>query len=88
MEATITRKKPLKTLPYTRKLTGEEIEELLKNWDYDPHRFDDDDLDDPAPIYDQYGNPTVETMDALYEEEHGLGEETTIEELFAWVDSL
>ena len=43
MNATMTKKIPLKTLPYTRKLTDNEIEELLKNWDYDPHRFDDED---------------------------------------------
>lgn len=84
----LTTKSGVRVLPFTRKLTGEEIEELLKDWEYDPHRFDDDDLDTPAPIYDQYGNPTVETMDAFYESENGLCEETTLDELFGWVDSL
>lgn len=73
------------TLPYTRKLTSEEIDKLLDNWDYDPHRFDDDDdyEDEISPIFDNYGNPTVEMMDALYEAEHDLGEAVTLEELFA-----
>lgn len=84
----LTTESGVRVLPFTSKLTGEEIEALLQEWEYDPHRFDDDDLDTPAPIYDKYGNPTVETMDAFYESEHGLGEETTLEELFAWVDSL
>lgn len=53
----------------------------------DPHRFDDDDIDTPAPIYDQCGNPTVETMDAFYESENGLCEETTLDELFEMLNT-
>ena len=92
MEAVLDRpKQKVLTLPFTRKLTPEELDELLDNWEYDPHRFDDYDADDSAelsPIYDRYGNPTVETMDAMYESLHGIGEETTLEELQAWADSL
>ncbi|MBR0256750.1 MAG: hypothetical protein IJQ58_03350 [Synergistaceae bacterium] len=85
MKAVLTKpKKKLLTLPYTRKLTGEEIEALLDSWDYDPHRFDDDDYDDEiAPLFDEYGNPTVAMMDAFYEDRHDLGETVTLEELFA-----
>ncbi|MBR1657742.1 MAG: hypothetical protein IJ697_04670 [Synergistaceae bacterium] len=78
----------VRVLPFKRKLTGKEIEELLKHWDYDPNRFDNDDLDTPSPVYDEYGNPTVETMDAFYEEEHGIGEETSLDELLVWSSGL
>ena len=44
--------------------------------------------DKPAPIFDKYGNPTPETLQAFYEIENGLTEETTLEELQAWIDSL
>ncbi|MBQ7154506.1 MAG: hypothetical protein IJR85_02985 [Synergistaceae bacterium] len=90
MEAVLDRpKQKVLTLPFTRKLTPEELDELLDNWEYDPNRYDDyDDDDEIRPVYDRYGNPTVETMDAMYESLHGLGEETTLEELQAWVDSL
>ena len=44
--------------------------------------------DKPAPIFDRYGNPTPETLQAFYEIENGLTEETTLEELQAWIDSL
>lgn len=81
-------KSGVRVLPFTRKLTPEEFAEILENWEYDPNRFDDDDLDTPAPIYDAYGNPTVETIDAMYESLHGLCEAVTLEELSGWVDGL
>ena len=46
------------------------------------------DENEPAPIFDKYGNPTPETLQAFYEVEHGLTEETTLEDLQAWIDSL
>ena len=73
----------------TRKLTEEEIEELIENYDYNSSVYDEDD-DSTAldPVYDIYGNPTESTIRALYESRHGIGEETTLNELLAWVDSL
>lgn len=32
----LTTKSGVRVLPFTRKLTGEEIEELLKDWEYGP----------------------------------------------------
>ncbi|MBQ7219496.1 MAG: hypothetical protein IJS28_00795 [Synergistaceae bacterium] len=73
----------------TRKLTPEEIEQLIENYDYDPSVYDDDDdSTELDPVYDIYGNPTESTIRALYEGRNGIGEETTLDELLAWVDSL
>ena len=82
MEAVLERPRTKWTAP-TRKLTEEEIEEILANWDYDPSYYDDDDSDEVAPIWDKYGNPTRETLDAMYESRHGLCEEMTVEEAIA-----
>ena len=71
----------------TRKLTDEEIEELIETYDYDPE-YEEDENREPEPIYDEFGNPTRDTIAALYENRHGLTTPTTLDELFAWVDSL
>ena len=79
MEAVIERKK--QSYKFDHKLTDEEIEEVLENWNYDPSYYDeDDDSDVPAPVFDKYGNPTRETLDAMYEERHGIGYVMTVEE--------
>ncbi|MBQ3458770.1 MAG: hypothetical protein IJG30_07415 [Synergistaceae bacterium] len=79
MEAVIERKK--QSFLFDHKLTDEEIEEVLENWNYDPSYYDeDDDSDVPAPVFDKYGNPTRETLDAMYEERHGIGYVMTVEE--------
>ena len=73
-----------------RKLTDEEINELIENYDYDPRYLDPDydDGKDLEPIYDRFGNPTESTVRALYESRHNIGETISVEELFDWVDSL
>ena len=79
MEAVIERKN--QSFLFDHKLTDEEIEEVLENWNYDPSYYDeDDDSDVPAPVFDKYGNPTRETLDAMYEERHGIGYVMTVEE--------
>ena len=72
-------------LPFTRKLTDDELGEIIDNWEYDPNRYDNDVEDyEPHPFYDEYGNPSVEHLDAIYEGQHGIGSEPmTLEELFA-----
>ena len=88
MEAVIT--KPKQSYVFDRKLTDEEIEELIENYDYDP-KYLDPDYDDGGtelePVYDKYGNPTEATIRAMYEDRHDLTEgPMTIDELFAdWV---
>ncbi|MBR0317376.1 MAG: hypothetical protein IJQ99_10975, partial [Synergistaceae bacterium] len=44
--------------------------------------------DKPAPIFDRYGNPTPETLQAFYEIENGLTEEMTLEEFNAQLDEI
>ena len=84
MEAVVETKKNTWKAP-ERKLTDEEIEEILANWVYDPSYYDDydDDSDVPAPVWDKYGNPTRETLDAMYESRHGIGYVMTLEEAIA-----
>ena len=66
---------------FDHKLSPEELEEVLANWEYDPSYYDDDDdCDTPAPLWDIYGNPTRETLDAMYEDRHDIGETMTWEE--------
>ena len=71
---------------FDHKLTPDEINEILENYDYQP--YDEDDDSEVMPIYDKFGNPTRDTFDAMYESRHGIGEIVTIEELQKWVDSL
>ena len=84
METVLERKK---WVAPTRKLTAEEIEALIENYDYDPNWDDgiDDDDDDCEiePLYDKYGNPSESMIRSFYESRHGLGEVVTLEELFA-----
>lgn len=83
MEAILERRKNTWTAP-KRKLTEEEIEEILADWVYDPEYYDDDDDSDvPAPLWDEYGNPTRESLDAMYEARHGIGYVMTVDEAIA-----
>ncbi|MBQ9388723.1 MAG: hypothetical protein IJU07_00925 [Synergistaceae bacterium] len=89
MEALLER--PTKTTKWvkpTRKLTEDEIEDLIENYDYDPSVYDDDDSTELDPIYDVYGNPTESTIRAIYEGEHGITTSTTLDELLDWIDKL
>lgn len=70
---------------FDRKLSDEELRELLDNYDYDPD-YDYDSDPSSAYIFDRFGNPTRATLDAFYETEHGLTETVTLEELFAEFD--
>lgn len=82
MEAVMTR--VAQDCLFDHKLTPEELEEVLANWDYDPRYYDDDDDDDcdvPAPLWDIYGNPTRETLDAMYESRHGIGYVMTLDDM-------
>ena len=82
MEAVLDR--PAKNSLFDRKMTDEEIEEILEHWNYDPSYYDDDDeSDEPSPVWDKYGNPTRETLDAMYEARHGIGYVMTVEEAVA-----
>ena len=70
----------------TRRLTDEEIEEILANWDYDPDydgEYEEYNENGLPLIDDEFGNPTYGTFEAMYETRHGLGEEVTLEELLA-----
>ena len=83
MTAVIERMTAKKDCLFDHKLTPDELEEVLANWDYDPSYYDDDDCDVPSPLWDIYGNPTRETLDAMYESRHGIGYVMTVEEAIA-----
>ncbi len=53
---------------------------------YEEELFTEDEEYKPVPIFDKYGNPTPETLEAFYESEHGLTEPVTFEELIAWAN--
>ena len=89
MEALSEKKK--QSYIFDRKLTDEEIRELIDNFDYESYSAEVDGNDDyvPAPVWDKFGNPTRDTIAAKYEEEHGLIDgPMTIEEFFAELDAL
>ena len=58
---------------------------LTKNFseDYKIHYTEDE---EPEPLFDIYGNPTPETLQAFYEVENGLTEEVSLDELRAWAN--
>ena len=88
MDSVLDRQKTSWVKP-TRKLTEAEIKELIDNYDYDPNVYDEDDYSTELdPVYDAYGNPTESTIRAMYESRHGIGEETTLDELLAWANNL
>ncbi len=67
-----------------RVLTDDEIEELIQTFDYESYEkeaYGNDDYE-PAPIYDRFGNPTRDTIAALYESRHDIGDDMTLEEFF------
>ncbi len=85
MEAVTERKR--QSYKFDRKLTDEEISQLIENYDYDPKYADPDYFDEnepDEPIWDEFGNPTEATIRAKYEALHDIGTEPmTIDELFA-----
>ena len=90
MEAAMT--KPKQSYVFDRKLTDEEIRELIDNFDYDAwledYYNDDDDATEPEPVWDRFGNPTRDTIAAKYEAEHGLCEAMTFEEFCEELDEV
>ena len=88
MEAVLT--KPKQSYVFDRKLTPEEIQELVDNYDYDPSVYDNDDYSGDATIlFDKYGNPTEDMIRSKYEIENGYTEGPfTLEEFFDELDEL
>ena len=86
MEEVVAR--PKQSYVFDRKLTDEEIEELIENYDYDPKYLDPDydDENDDGVLWDKFGNPTESMIRMKYEERNGLdtySEPMTLDELFA-----
>ena len=66
MEAITEKKK--QSYVFDRKLTDEEIHELVENYDYTP------DFEDDGVLWDKFGNPTESMIRWTYERNHGLDE--------------
>ena len=60
--------KPKQSYVFDHKLTAEEIEQLIENYDYDP------DFEDDGVLFDGYDNPTESMIRWEYEKRHGLAE--------------
>ncbi len=90
METVTERKK--QSYKFDRKLTDEEIAQLIENYDYDPKYADPDYFDEnepDEPIWDEFGNPTEATIRAKYEALHDIGERSmTLDEFDSWLDEL
>ncbi|MBQ4402454.1 MAG: hypothetical protein IJJ91_00465 [Synergistaceae bacterium] len=84
MEAVMEKKK--QSYVFDRKLTDEEIHELVENYEYEP------DVEDNGVLWDRFGNPTESMIRWTYERNHGLdelSEPMTLEELAAdWAQML
>ncbi|MBQ3447738.1 MAG: hypothetical protein IJG37_08860 [Synergistaceae bacterium] len=72
----------------TRKLTDEEIEELIETYDYDP-AYDQDEEREPEPMFDRFGNPTRDTIASMYEVRNGIHPHLmTLEEFHDWMNEV
>lgn len=60
--------RPKQSYKFDRKLTDEEIERLIEDYEYTPEYEDDG-----GAIWDKYGNPTEATIRAMYEGRHDIG---------------
>ncbi|MBQ6970944.1 MAG: hypothetical protein IJP86_01165 [Synergistaceae bacterium] len=70
---------------FDRKLTEEEIRELVDSYEYDPEHYPDD----GGRIWDEFGNPTEATICAWYESDHGITEGPFTDEEFGdWLDEV
>lgn len=70
---------------FDRKLSDEEIHELVENYEYEPE-FEDDGV-----LWDKFGNPTESMIRWTYERDHGLDEVSepmTLEEFGDWLDEV
>ena len=85
MEAVLT--KPKQSYVFDRKLTQDEIQALVDNYEYDPSIYDNEyDLGDGI-LFDKYGNPSEALIRSHYETEHGYTEGPfTLEEFDAELD--
>lgn len=63
------------------------IKNPVKNYklDLDYNNYDDG---EPEPLFDEYGNPMPETLEAFYEIENGLTEKMTLDEFLAWTNEV
>ena len=90
MGATVEKKK--QSYVFDRKLTDEEIDELVENYEYDPKYLDPNyDGEDDGPLFDKFGNPTETWIRMKYEDLHNLpvySEPMTLEEFFAELNEL
>ena len=83
MEATTT--KPKQSYVFDRKLTDEEVRELIDNYDYTP------DFEDNGVLWDRFGNPTESMIRYTYERDHGLLEYEgpfTMDEFSDWLEEV
>ena len=93
-ESTVMNKEKITCIPeggFDRKLTDEEIDELLENYGYDPDYYAEDGSDTPREIFDRFGNPTRPTLDVMYEKKHGIAASEgpmTLDEFKVWFDDI
>lgn len=66
---------------FDRKLTKEEIDELVRDFDYESYLADLDEDADPEPSYDEYGNPLRDTLAWMYERDHDISYSFSWDEL-------
>ena len=70
---------------FDRKLSDEEIHELVENYEYTP------DFEDDGVLWDRFGNPTESMIRWTYERDHGLDEVSepmTLEEFGDWLEEV
>ena len=63
-------------------------EATLTRPNYEEDLLTEDEEYKPVPIFDKYGNPTPETLQAFYEAEHGLVDIMTLDEFKAELDEI
>ena len=84
--------RPKQSYVFDHKLTDEEIDELVENYEYDPKYLDPDyDDDDDGILWDKFGNPTESMIRMKYEDMHGLAqysEPMTLDEFGGWLDEV
>ncbi len=80
--------KPEQSYKFGRRLTDKEIEELVESYEYDPY-YDQNEEREPEPMYDIYGNPTRDTIAAMYEMRHGITHDRmTLDEFHNWMTEM
>ena len=65
------------------------MEEIISRKEYKLGDLTEENMQyEPEPLFDEYGNPTPHLLQAFWEDEHGLTEPVTLEELKKWIDEL